>query len=102
MFVYNITIQIAWDIADEWLDWQREENIPRIMATNLFDEFKLFRLLEQDDHEGPTYTLQLFTTDEDRYRLYLKDHAQIIQQKAIAKWGTQFIPHRTCMELVFD
>jgi hypothetical protein len=102
MFVFNITIQIAWDIADEWIDWQREVYIPEIMATNLFDEFKLYRLLDQEDHEGPTYTLQLFTTDEERYRLYLKDYSVGIQQKAIAKWGNQFIAHRTCMELILD
>jgi hypothetical protein len=101
MFVYNITTKIAWDIADEWLDWQREEYIPEVMATNLFDEFKLFRLLDHEDHEGPTYTLQLFTTDEDRYKLYLKEHAQSIQQKVFGKWGNQFLAHRTCMQLVF-
>jgi hypothetical protein len=101
MFVYNITTKIAWDIADEWLDWQREKYIPDIMNTNLFDEFKLFRLLDQEDHEGPTYTLQLFTTDEDRYRHYLAEFAQAIQQKAFAKWGNQFIAHLTCMELIY-
>ena len=101
MFVYNITTKIAWDIADEWIDWQREKNIPEIMGTNLFDEFKLFRLIDQDDGEGPTYTLQLFTTDEDRYRLYIKEFAQGIQQKAFVKWNNQFIAHRTCMQLIF-
>jgi hypothetical protein len=101
MFVYNITTKIAWDIADEWLDWLREQYIPGIMATNLFDEFKVFRLLDQEDHEGPTYTLQFFTTDEDRYLLYLKEDAQGIQQKAFAKWGNQFVAYRTCMQLVF-
>ena len=102
MLVYNITIQIAWDIADEWLDWQREKNIPDIMSSNLFDEFKLYRLLDLEDHEGPTYTLQLYTTDEDRYRRYLKDYAPAIQRAAFEKWGSQFYVHRTCMQLVFD
>ena len=100
MFVFNITTKIAWDIGDEWLDWQREEYIPAIMSTNLFDEFKLFRLLDEEDHEGPTYTLQLFTTHENRYRLFVEEYAQAIQQKAFAKWGSQFIAYRTFMQQV--
>jgi hypothetical protein len=100
MFVYNITMKIGWDIADEWLDWQREVHIPEIMATNLFDDSKLYRLLDQEDHEGPTYTIQFITTDEDRYNRYIADFAPALGKKALAKWGDQFIAHRTCMKLV--
>lgn len=100
MFVYNITIKVGWDIADEWLDWQREKNIPEIMNTNLFDDHQVFRILEQDDHDGPTFTLQFFTTDKERYDQYIREFAPALSKKSFEKWGEQFVSHQTCMRLV--
>jgi hypothetical protein len=100
MFVYNLTIKTTWAIADKWLAWQREENIPEVMATKLFDDYKIYRILEQDDHDGPTFTIQYFTSSEKKYKLYLDSFASSLRKKAFEKWGDQFIAHRTIMELV--
>jgi hypothetical protein len=100
MFVYNITIKVSWDIADEWLDWQREKNIPEIMATNLFDDHRIFRILEQEDQDGPTFTIQFFTTDQERYDQYINEFAPTLSKKSFEKWADQFVEHQTCMRLV--
>ncbi len=48
----------------------KQEHIPEIMATGLFHDYRFCRLLEQDDSDGPTYTIQYFT-DTLRKLLYL-------------------------------
>ena len=100
MIVYNITCKVQHAIAKDWLTWQLEEHIPEVMATKLFDDFKVHRLLEQDDAEGPTYTIQYFTNSMDRYQQYIKMYAPLLREKAFAKWGNQFIGFRSVMEAV--
>jgi hypothetical protein len=100
MIVYNITIKVNLPIADEWLAWQRQEHIPEIMATKLFDEYKMFLLLEQDEDEGITFTVQYFTSSKERYQKYISAFAPALREKAFAKWGNQFTGFRTIMEAV--
>ena len=100
MIVYNITIKVDWNIVDEWLIWQKEEHIPEIMATGLFDDYNMCRLLEQDDIEGPTFTVQYYTSTPERYQQYINEFAVRLRQKAFARWGDQFVAFRTIMETV--
>jgi hypothetical protein len=100
MIVYNLTIQVEGSMAHDWLNWQKAEHIPETMHTGLFEDYKIYRLLEPDDQQGPTYTIQYFASSEENYRKYLDEFAPLLRQKAFARWGNKFIAHRTLMELV--
>lgn len=100
MVVYNITIQVEWNIIKDWLTWQKEEHIPEIMSTQLFDDYKMFRLLEQEDLDSATFIVQYFTSSTERLRKYLDEFAPLMRQKAFARWGNQFIAHHTHMSLL--
>ena|ERR1035437_2069201 len=100
MFIYNITIKIDKNIINEWLEWQLQEHIPEIMQTQLFNDYKFFRLLEQDEADGPTYIVQYFTDDISKYHEYLKTYAPALRDKAIKRWRDRFIAFRTLMETV--
>ena len=100
MFVYNITIKIDPAIEKEWLQWQRDEHIPDIMTTGLFTEYKMFRLLEQDESDGITYVVQYFATTAAHYEQYMFEHAPLLREKALQRWGDRFIAFRSTMQLV--
>lgn len=100
MLVYNITLKVDTLIVEEWIAWQKQEHIPEIMATGLFDSYKFFRLLEQDETDGVTYIVQYFTTTRERYQQYINEHAAALRKKANDKWGNRFVGFRTLMELV--
>jgi hypothetical protein len=100
MIVYNITIQIDPAIEKPWLQWQKEEHIPEIMATGLFTNHKMFRLLEQDETQGMTFVIQFFADNATNYERYVNDHATVLRDKSFAKWGDAFIAFRTVMEVV--
>jgi Domain of unknown function (DUF4286) len=98
--VYNITCKVRWDILEPWLAWQLEENIPAMLGTRLFDDHRLYRLLEQDEEEGPTFVIQLFTTSLERYQRFTFEFAPGLQQVGWDKWGNGFIAFRTLLESV--
>ena len=100
MIVYNLTIKVSWGILDRWLPWELQEHIPAVMATQLFDEYKFYRLLDEDETEGPTFVLQYFTGAMERYERYIIEFAAGFRQEGLDKWGDGFIAFRTLMEEV--
>jgi hypothetical protein len=100
MIVYNITMKVNPDIEAEWLQWQKEEHIPEIMATGLFTAYRIFLLLEQDDTDGNTYIIQYTALSIEHYNIYINSFAPLLRQKAFERWGDQFVAFRTVMQAV--
>ena len=97
MIVYNLTIKVSWGILDNWLPWELQEHIPAVMGTGSFDDYKFYRLLDEDETEGPTFVLQYFTSSLERYEQYVIEHASRHRQEGLDKWGDGFIAFRTLM-----
>jgi len=100
MIVYNITTKVRWDILESWLEWQLEEQIPAVLSTQLFDNYRFYRLLEQDEEEGPSFVLQYLTSSRERYQDFMTRFAPRLQQTAREKWGDKYISFQTLMSLV--
>jgi hypothetical protein len=100
MIVHNITIKIVPDIEEEWIQWQQQEHIPAIMASGQFSQWKMFRLLEQDETDGLTFVIQYFAPTLENYIRYIEEFAPVLRQKAFDKWGERFIAFNTVMEVV--
>lgn len=100
MFIYNVTIKVEAAIADEWLQWLKGEHIPEVMATGCFDAYKIVRLLEIDDTEGPTYAIQYNTLSKALYNRYIVKHADVLRQKSYDRWGQRFMAFRSLMQVV--
>ena len=100
MFVYNVTIKVANEISDSWLNWMQEEHIPEVMSTGCFQDYTLLKLLEVDESEGPTYAIQYKAESKASYNQYIEKHASVLRQKSFDKWGDRFIAFRTVMQIV--
>jgi uncharacterized protein DUF4286 len=100
MIVYNVTIKCAWSIQEEWQEWMKLKHIPDVLATGQFDTGRLFRLLDQDESEGPTFVAQYATSSPERYQRYIIEFAPALQENGRSKWGDQFIAFRTVMSLL--
>jgi len=97
MILYNVTIKVAHSAADEWLQWMKEEHMAEVVGTGCFTSYKLFRLLEQDDSEGPTYCAQYTCTDIAKYEQYISAYAPALRDKGFARFGNKFIAFRSVM-----
>jgi len=98
--VYNTTTKIDPQIEKEWIDWQKNEHIPEVLATGLFGDYKFFRLLEQDEIEGITYVIQYFSSSLENYKKYIEEFATSLNEKCLRKWSDQFISFHSVMEIV--
>ena len=100
MIVYNITCKVRWNILEAWLEWQLAEQIPATLATGLLDDYRIYRLLEQDEEEGPTFVIQFLTSSRERYDKFNTEFQSVLQEAGWKKWGDSFIAFRTLMESV--
>ncbi|MCB0695795.1 MAG: DUF4286 family protein [Chitinophagaceae bacterium] len=100
MILYNVTIKVNNDVADEWVKWMTDEHMPELMATGLFVDSKLFRLLEVDESDGITYAAQYFCRNMEDYEKYIADHAPAMRASGLQRFPDKFVAFRTIMKKV--
>ena len=100
MIIYNVTVKLENEIANAWLKWMKEEHIPEIVHTGCFDKATIFRLIEVDDADGPTYAVQYHAGSKADYDRYIETFAQSMRKKATDQWGDRFIAFRSVLEVV--
>lgn len=100
MIIYNVTLKVETEVADEWINWMKTEHIQDLLDTGLFTECRLCRLLEQDETEGVTFSAQYACPDMTAYNNYIDNHAQSMRDKGFARFGGKFVAFRTVMEVV--
>lgn len=100
MIIYNVTTKVTHQINEAWLRWMKQEHIPAIMDTGLFHDFRVSRLLEQDEQDGVTYSIQYFTDTLENYQTYLAEHSPRLRQQSYEQFGSQFVAFTTVMQVV--
>ncbi len=100
MHLYNITFNIEPEIRNEWLRWIREKYVPFVMETGLFLDHKLFRLLNETENEGFTYSLQFFADSLDKVDEYLEQSAREITARHNDAFRHKHVSFMTLLESV--
>lgn len=100
MLLYNVTYLVPNELVPEWLRWMKEEHLPEIMATTLFEKNTLLQLMNLDEQDGLTFALQLYTPSPSEFDEYEKKIAPGLRLKATQQWGEQVIAFRTLMRIV--
>lgn len=101
MILYNVTINIDYDVHDEWLDWMKNKHIPDVLKTGLFIENKICRILAEEDG-GKSYSIQYFLKNMDDYYTYQKEYASSLQLEHTQKYEGKFAAFRTILEVVHE
>lgn len=99
MIVYNVTVSIDQEVHDAWLDWMTRTHIPEVLATGMFTESRIHKVLA-DDEGGVTYAIQYTAPDMAHYERYRDEHAVRLQADAQALFGGRFQAFRTLLEVV--
>ncbi len=100
MILYNVTVNVEQDIAVEWLKWMREEHIPKVLETGYFIENKVFRLLNETENDGQTYSVQYFAQNLHDLEMYLNNHAPALIAAHNDRYKYKHVAFRTVMEFV--
>jgi hypothetical protein len=100
MIIYNVTIKVHWSIHDAWLKWMKAVHIADVINTGMFFDYQVLRLLEVDEHDGPTYAIQYYAKNKDLYNKYIQEFSAEMRKKGTDQWGEKFVAFRTVMQVV--
>ena len=100
MILYNVTVAIDKKVEQEWLVWMKSVHIPEVLETNQFVDHKFFKVLNAEDPETSSYSVQYFAEDMKHIQMYMAAFAPELQQKALIKFPNQMAAFRTLLEEV--
>ena len=100
MVLYNVTVGIDPEIENEWLSWMKENHIPDVMATGMFVENKIFRVLTQQDEETISYSVQYYAQTMADVEKYLNEFAPKLVEEHMKRYQNRHVAFRTLLEEV--
>ena len=100
MLLYNVTVKVAAEIGADWLLWLQQEHVPEVLSTGCFRKATICRLLDTDDSEGPTFSVQYLAETRNDYERYIQNHAPQMRQQSFDRWGDRFIAFRSLLEVI--
>jgi hypothetical protein len=99
MQVYNISFQIDPSLEFQWLEWMKNNFIPKVMASQNFNENKLYQIKVNAD-QAPTYTLQLYCDNIELWQAYQELQATAHLLEVQHTWGEKCYYFCTEMQIV--
>lgn len=100
MILYNVTVNVDKDTETEWLSWMRETHIPDVLATGMFLENKLYRILHDSEDGSINYSVQYFAENMDKLNEYMRVHSKKLQQDVQIKFQDRVVSFRTLLQAV--
>lgn len=77
MILYNITFKVELPQVDAFHQYLQQQHFVELQSSKYLFDYKMFRLLHQDDSDGLTFTLQYFLPDLGTYN----QHIAVIDSK---------------------
>lgn len=100
MYLYNVTVNVEKEMEDEWLDWMKAVHIPDVLATGMFVENKLFKIMHDSEDGSLNYSVQYFAESMDHIMNYQQNFAPKLQAETQKKYGDRLVIFRTLLKLV--
>lgn len=98
MVLYNVTVGIDADAEEEWLGWMKQNHIPAVMDTGMFIEYKIFKVLSQEEEQSVSYSIQYFAESIDKVVEYLNNFAPALVENHRNRYKDRHVAFRTLLE----
>lgn len=99
MILYNVTVGIDKEVEMEWLNWMIKEHIPNVMATGMFIQYKIYKVLTQDE-ENISYSIQYFAEELSKVEKYLNEFAPSLIQEHNERFKNRHAAFRTLLQSI--
>jgi len=100
MIIYNVTVNVDHDVAEDWLNWMIDIHIPDVLNTGMFQDYSILRLIDDEKSGGITYAIQYRAQNMAMYERYKEEFAPALQADAMQKFAGKFVAFRTLLEVV--
>jgi len=99
MYIYNVTVNVASDVQEEWVRWMKNIHMGDVMKTGCFVDSQLLKVLFVED-EGHTYSVQYKFLEMQDMERYQQNYAQGLQAEHKALFADKALAFRTVLQIV--
>ena len=78
MVLYNVTVSVTEECANDWVKYMMEEHIPDVLATGHFRDFRLCHV-QGEAEGGVTFAVQYMARDAEAFQTYQRECAPALQ-----------------------
>jgi hypothetical protein len=100
MYLYNVTIGIDKASEDEWLDYMRNTYIPDVMATGMFSQARMYKILHDNEDDTTSYSIQYLTTSIEKVQRFLEEFGPRIINAHRERFRDRHVAFMTLLEEV--
>jgi hypothetical protein len=100
MILYNVTVNIDPEVHEDWLNWMKKTHSPDVLNTGLFIDNRFLRVLNTEEGEGFTYSIQYLLESMEHYETYKAQFAPALQDSHNERYQNRFVAFRTLLETV--
>ncbi len=97
--LYNVTVSVDEAVHETWLEWMKSVHIPDVMATGMFLENRICRVLDFEEG-GITYAVQYVCASAGDLTRYREEFAAALQADHNEKFGQHCAAFRTVLEIL--
>lgn len=98
MIVYNTTFHIHKEILAECLAFLKSHYIPQAAASGLLHDPYLRRILNSENEEGESYSVQFHTKDMASLNQWLRQEGGALQQELVGRYKEKIVGFSTLLE----
>jgi hypothetical protein len=98
MFLYNVTVGIDKDVEQEWLQWVKDEHIPNVMDTGMFFDYKIYKVLHDQEEGSVSYSVQYFAHTINHITLYFEKFAPALLEQHRMRFRDKHVAFMTLLE----
>ena len=98
MFLYNVTVGIDKDVEQEWLQWMKDEHIPNVMDTGMFVEYRIYKVLHDQEEGSVSYSVQYFAKTINHVTLYFEKFAPALLEQHRTRFRDKHVAFMTLLE----
>lgn len=98
MLLYNVTVGIDKEIEAEWLVWVKEYYLPKVMETNAFVEYKIYKVLTHEDESSVSYSIQYFSDAIEKIVHYLNNEGKNLVEEHRARFKDHHVVFNTLLQ----
>jgi hypothetical protein len=100
MLMYNVTFNLDQSIEQDWINWMKESHIPKVMATDMFVENRIYKIMHEQEDGSVNYSVQYFAESLDQVLKYQKEFSPKLQADVTERYQDKLIAFRTLLELI--
>ena len=98
MYLYNVTIGIDKASEDEWLEYMHDTYIPDVMATGMFTQARMYRILHDNEDNTTSYSIQYLATSIEKVQRFLEEYGPPIIDAHRDRFRNRHVAFMTLLE----